>query len=94
MKVNLENKTTGQFEQVKLGFSWTMLFFGVFVPIFRGDWKWALIGFMLALITIGGAWIALAFMYNTIYIKEKLATGFTPADDNSHLLLRGKGLVV
>ena len=32
-------------KEVKVGFSWTVFFFGLFVPLFRGDLKWAAIMF-------------------------------------------------
>lgn len=37
MKVNMTNDDTGEVKQCKVGFSWTMFFFGFLVPIFRGD---------------------------------------------------------
>lgn len=40
MKVMLKNENTGQIKQAKIGFSWTVFFFGFFPAIFRGDWKW------------------------------------------------------
>ena len=39
--ITLENKKTHQLKQAPIGFSWTNFFFGFFVPLFRGDWKWA-----------------------------------------------------
>ena len=49
MKVILKNRyTKGQIIQ-KVGFSWTMFFFGVLVPIFKADWIGALV---MVLITI------------------------------------------
>ena len=32
--------SNGVTKTVKNGFSWTMLFFGAFVPLVRGDWKY------------------------------------------------------
>lgn len=43
MKANLKSDKTGVIKQVKAGASWTALFFGAWVPIFRGDWKFAIL---------------------------------------------------
>ena len=57
MKVNLSNSSTNQVKQVKVGFSWTVFFFGIFPPLFRGDWKWfgiiLLADLVLAILTAG-----------------------------------------
>lgn len=50
MQVTLTNDS-GVRKEVKLGFSWTVLFFGFFVPLFRNDFKWAAIMFAAALIS-------------------------------------------
>ena len=62
MMINLKHKNTNVVKQVKIGFSWTVLFFGVFVPLFRGDCKWFLIMILCSLITFEIAWITFAFI--------------------------------
>ena len=72
MRVNLENPTTHQLKQVKVGFSWTTFFFGFWPALFRGDWKWfgiqLVIEIFLACFTYGlGAGIVgivFSFFYN------------------------------
>lgn len=93
MKVYLKN-SVGVTKQVKLGFSWTMLFFGFFVPLFRGDLKWTLISLVLSFVTCGFAWFVLPFIYNKAYIKELLYAGWVPADDMSINAMLEKGLPV
>lgn len=85
MKISLINKD-GIIKEVKLGFSWTTLFFGIFPALFRKDYNWAII--MLGIsITINlflfglGALLTsgvFAFIYNKIYIKNLLTNGYRP----------------
>ena len=85
MKISLINNE-GVIKEVKLGFSWTTLFFGIFPALLRKDFKWAMI--MLGIsITINlflfglGALITgvlFAFIYNKIYIKDLLTNGYRP----------------
>ena len=71
MKRTMKNEI-GQVKVVKEGFSWTMLFFGIFVPLCRGDWKWFLIILIANLFTYGLASVAFAFIYNKIDREEIL----------------------
>lgn len=93
MKINMKTPT-GIIKQVKLGFSWTMLFLGVFVPLFRGDFKWAIITFLASLVTCGIAWFVFPFIYNKIYIKEMIEKGWLPADEIAADALKNKGIFV
>lgn len=88
----LKNKDTGLTRECPTGFSWTVFFFGLFVPLIRGDLKWSAIFFALTLLvglpTLGlGApivGIVFSFFYNKVYIRELMSKGFIPADDHSH----------
>lgn len=71
----LKNKD-GVTKEVKKGFSWTMLFFGVCVPLVRGDWKWFLISLLAGLVTCGISWLIFPFFYNKIYLNELLEKGY------------------
>lgn len=71
-----------------VGFSWTCLFFGFFVPICRGDWKWFLIMVVACSLTVCFANLVFCFIYNKIYTRDLLETrGYVPADDYSRQLL-------
>jgi hypothetical protein len=73
----LKNPNTGEIKNAPVGFSWTTFFFGFFPAIFRGDWKWAAIMFVVAFFTIGVGNIVFAFIYNKFYIKEQIySNGF------------------
>lgn len=70
------NNRTGSRKQAKRGFSWTMLFFGVLVPLFRGDLLWFVISLVLAIVTSGVSWLILPFFYNSIYMNGLLNKGY------------------
>lgn len=95
MKIRVKNDI-GITKEIKVGFSWTMFFFGVFVPLFRGDWK----GFVSILgvefvLTVTGAilimplvMLGLSFLYNKLYAKDlydKGYRGLTP-EENQELV--------
>lgn len=85
MKLTLEHES-GVKKDVKLGFSWTTFFFGLFVPLIRGDLKWAGILLLLDLLvgsfTMGiGAWVVnliFAFVYNRLYVRDLVEKGYKP----------------
>lgn len=105
MFVHLTNHS-GHTIRTKVGFSWTVLFFGFFVPLFRKDWKWFLIMFAIDVIfsyLVGGLGdfgdalgyvinIWLAFFYNEIYIKSLLQNGYVALNRTDKRVLTEKGL--
>lgn len=95
MFVKLKHKDTNEIIQAKIGFSWTMFFFGAFVPLFRGDWKWFLIMLIMLIasgFTLGLFIFVFCFLYNGIYIKEKLMNGWEPLDVSDAEILKQKQL--
>ena len=74
--IKLKSKQGG-IKEAPVGFSWTTFFVGVFVPLFRGDWTWALIMLVASFVTFGLAGILFAFIYNRIYIEGLFKQGYT-----------------
>lgn len=97
--VNMRNSQTDQIKQVKVGFSWTMFFFGFWVPLFRGDWRWLVVMLLLDIIGIWSygtvssiANIIMAFLYNKLYIEDLIKQGWYPADASAENALQSKGI--
>lgn len=79
-------------KEVPIGYSWTMFFFGIFVPLARSDWKAVIIGlgaiftsFFLDLgIGVPGIttvllllfWIIWAGSYNRQYYERLIREGY------------------
>lgn len=76
-----------------VGFSWTTLFFGLFVPLFRGDWIWFLIMLIIGTVSCGIAFLILPFMYNKFYTSKLLEDGWEPADEFSYNVLLVRGMI-
>ncbi|MEG1602145.1 MAG: hypothetical protein RRY12_05800 [Cloacibacillus sp.] len=92
MLVNLISDA-GQVRTVKVGFSWTVFFFGFLVPICRGDVKWTVIMFIASVLTVFIAQLVFSFTYNGTYIRELLNQGYRPEDEYSKAVLIAKGFI-
>lgn len=94
MKIQLKYPSSNVMKNCKVGFSWTMFFFGLFVPIVRGDLKWTFFSLVLMFITFGLFWFILPFFYNKVYIKDLLEKGYVPSSEHSKNILIQKGWIV
>jgi hypothetical protein len=94
MIINLKQEGTGLVKTAKLGFSFTTFFFGVFVPLIRGDIKWAFIMFILSFLTFELSWLVFPFVYNKIYIRDLISKGYKPADERSSVALTSRYVLV
>ena len=91
--IKLKHKDTGAYKEAPLGFSWTSFFLGFWVPVFRGDIKWFIIGLIVSLLTFGVGYFLICFIYNKRYIIDLLEKGYIPVDDKSKRALIAKGLI-
>jgi hypothetical protein len=105
--VMIEHSKTGEKVQIKIGYSWTVFFFGSFVFLFRLDWVAFIISTLIltALYQIFPAlyhssyypvslmWALYAFFYNGSYLKRALKGNWVPADATSRNRLYEKGYV-
>lgn len=94
MIVTLIHERTNLTKQVKVGFSWTTLFFGFFPALFRGDFKWAIIQCLLNICTFGVSSVVFSLIYNKIYVTELIEKGYKAADLSSKSILKEKRIVV
>tara|TARA_B100000780_G_C21003059_1_gene401357 strand:+ start:282 stop:593 length:312 start_codon:yes stop_codon:yes gene_type:complete len=83
--LNLKHPEFEVTKEVPVGFSWTILFFGFFPPLFRGDFKWGLIMLIAALFTSFISSLIFMFIYNKIYLKSLLEMGYTSIDSEEVL---------
>jgi hypothetical protein len=68
--LQLKNPNTGELKEAPVGFSWTVLFWGFFPPLFRGDWKFTAIFLLLGMFTFGASNLVFSFIYNKFFIKD------------------------
>lgn len=95
-KVELKNQNTEEIKQVKVGYSWTVFFWGFIPSLFRKDWMGALAIFVLNLfvsylVGVYGLLVADAIigaLYNKNYISRSLKNGYVPNRDQDKLLLK------
>jgi len=72
----LKNPHNGNMREAPVGFSWTVLFFGIFPPMFRSDWKGMVLIWISAIFTLGFSGLIWPFFYNKLYICKLISDGF------------------
>jgi hypothetical protein len=87
--IRLKNPQTNVVKECATGYSWTTFFFGMFVPLIRGDLKWAaiffLLTFLVGIFTVGfGSFLCgpiFAAFYNKIFITSIVEKGYVGQDE-------------
>ena len=75
-EIQIKHKHSGLIKTGVYGFSWTYLFFGVFVPLLRGELGVAALHFLFSVITFGLWQLVLCFIYNKQYMTRMLTNGW------------------
>lgn len=86
MKITLTHPS-GVKKKVKVGFSWTLLFFGLWVPVFRADWNSLLRMWLLGMCTLGIYVIVACWTYNKRYGQWLMEQGYQPSDSDRQYLV-------
>lgn len=102
MKVELKNYNTGEIKQVKVGYSWTVFFWGFLPSLFRKDWLGALVIFVLNLFVsylVGSYGLLVAdaiigALYNKNYISRLLHDGYVPISNHDKSLLKQNNIII
>lgn len=94
MLVRLRHSQTGLLKECPMGFSWTTLAFGWFVPFYRGWFLYFFIYLITTILTLGLASVLiLPWVINRQYIKYLLEMSFVPASAIDLDLLQGMGIM-
>jgi hypothetical protein len=59
-----------------IGYSWTYLVFGWFVPVIRGELGIGALHFLLTLVSLGLSQLIFPFLYNRQYMSRMLTSGW------------------
>ena len=78
--VTIRHSQSGLTRKGYFGFSWTYLFFGWFVPIFRGELGIAALHLLFTIVTFGWWQLIVCFLYNKQYMTRMLTNGWVLAD--------------
>jgi len=77
-----------------MGYSWTYLLFGLFVPLVRGELGVAVLHLVITIVSAGLSQLIFAFIYNRQYMNRMLTSGWRldVSDENFELARRVLGI--
>lgn len=84
-KVMMLHPASGLLRAGYFGFSWTYLFFGWLVPIFRGELGVAALHLLFTMVTFGLWQLVVAFLYNRQYMTRMLEKGYQLSDTEDRM---------
>jgi hypothetical protein len=82
-RVTIQHPVNGLTKNGYFGYSWTYLFFGWFVPLFRGELGVAALHLFFTMFTFGIWQIIVSFIYNRQYMTRMLEKGYALKDNES-----------
>jgi hypothetical protein len=95
-KVRIIHEASGIAKDGYVGFSWTYLLFGWFVPVIRGEVGVGLIHLVITFVSFGLSQLIFPFLYNRQYMNRMLTSGWTldSADPNYELARQKLNIVL
>jgi len=79
-KVIIQHPGNGLTKNGFFGFSWTYLFFGWWVPLFRGELGVAALHLLFTICTLGIWQLIVSFLYNKQFMTRMLEKGYVLKD--------------
>jgi hypothetical protein len=88
--VGIVHTDSGLIKTGYIGYSWTYLIFGWFVPLVRGELGVAVLHLVITVVSAGLSQLIFAFIYNRQYMNRMLTSGWRldPTDFNYELAKR------
>ena len=93
-KINIKHEQSGMVKTGFYGFSWTYLFFGWLVPLFRSELGVGALHLLFTFVTLGFWQFIVCFLYNKQYMTRMLTSGWVLAGSDSDNVLAGAALGV
>ncbi|MCF8531699.1 MAG: hypothetical protein K9G48_01735 [Reyranella sp.] len=81
--VLIKHRPSGLIRKGYYGFSWTYLFFGWFVPVFRGELGVGALHLLFSIVTFGLWQFIVCFLYNRQFMTRMLTNGWILADSEA-----------
>lgn len=78
-EIQIKHSASGMIKTGLYGFSWTYLFFGWFVPLFRGELGVGALHLLFTFFTFGLWQLIVCFLYNKQYMTRMLTSGWVLA---------------
>ena len=79
-RVFIKHEPSGLIKKGYVGFSWTYLIFGWWVPLLRGELGIAALHVLFTVLTLGLWQLIGAFVYNKQFMTRKLTSGWVLSD--------------